>query len=141
MKIIITEKQHDTIKESLIGSKVMVYFNLHKKTFSVKKNGVVVLYADYVKLSNVNFNVRQGGKEKVRLDKEKNVHAFVIGILEDFCEYKCVDNIEEPIGDIITYNPYKHDSFVYKIDDTPIYNADDVVLINSRNKIIKISDD
>ena len=50
MKIIINEDQHQTILKSLIGSKVMVYYNLHKHTFSVKKGEIVVLHADYVKL-------------------------------------------------------------------------------------------
>jgi len=38
--------------QDLIGKKVMVYYNLHKHTFSVQYQGKVVLYADYVKLSN-----------------------------------------------------------------------------------------
>ena len=114
MKILITEQQRKNLAKSLIGEKVMVYYNLHKHTFSVQKNGIVVLHADYVKLSDVEFRVRSGGKEKVRREKSKNVHAFVIGTLMDFCEYPC-DNLPiEPNANIVTYNPYKYDSFVYK---------------------------
>ena len=40
-----------------IGLRVMVYYNLHKKTFSVQYKGRVILYADYVKLGNVEFRV------------------------------------------------------------------------------------
>ena len=61
-----------------IGLKVMVYYNLHKKTFSVQYDGRIILYADYVKLKDVEFRVREGGKEKVRKEMRKNVHAFVI---------------------------------------------------------------
>ena len=75
----------EDINQDLIGKKVMVYYNLHKKTFSVQYQGKVVLYADYVKLSNVEFRVREGGKEKVRKEMRKNVHAFVIGTLMDYC--------------------------------------------------------
>ena len=57
----------------------MVYYNLHKHTFSVTYGGRVILYADYVKLRNVEFRVRKGGKDKVRQEMRKNVHAFVIG--------------------------------------------------------------
>ena len=73
MKIIIKENQYKKLLETVtndeekqhIGDKVMVYYNLHKHTFSVQKQGLVILHADYVKLENVEFKVRPGGKEKV----------------------------------------------------------------------------
>lgn len=138
MKIVITESQRKMLADSLIGQRVKVYYNLHKHTFSVKKQELVMLHADYVKLENVEFRVRPGGKEKVRQDKSKNVHAFVIGELIDYCQYPC-DNIpEEPTGEIVTYNPYKHDSFVYLETEEPVFNASEVDMINSKNKIFVI---
>jgi len=132
MKVIITESQFDSL---FIGKKVMVYYNLHKHTFSVTYDSKVIMHADYVKLEDVEFRVRQGGKLKVRSDKSKNVHAFVIGRLLDYCEYPCYD-IPRPNGEhVITYNPYKYDSFVYKNDKTPIYHAKEVDMVNSDNKI------
>jgi len=124
--------------DSLMGQKVMVYYNLHKHTFSVQKNGLVVLHADYVKLQDVEFRVRQGGKEKVRKEKSKNVHAFVIGNLVDYCQYPCDDIPEEPTGDIVTYNPYKYDTFVYKETEEPVTYATEVDMINSKNKLFVI---
>jgi hypothetical protein len=138
MIILITEAQKKSLSNSLIGERVMVYYNLHKHTFSVQKNGIVVFHADYLKLKDVEFRVRVGGKEKVRKEKSKNVHAFVIGVLEDFCEYPCEEMPEEPVGEIITYNPYLYDSFVYKKTKEPLYNANEVVMINSKNKIFVI---
>jgi hypothetical protein len=138
MIILITEAQKKSLSNSLIGEKVMVYYNLHKHTFSVQKNGIVVFHADYLKLKDVEFRVRVGGKEKVRKEKSKNVHAFVIGILEDFCEYPCEEMPEEPVGEIITYNPYLYDSFVFRKTKEPVYNANEVVMINLKNKIFVI---
>jgi hypothetical protein len=140
MKFIITEEQNKLILDSLIGEKVMVYYNLHKHTFSVQKNGIVVMHADYVKLTNVEFRVRKGGKEKVRKEKSKNVHAFVIGNLEEYCEYPCENIPEEPVGNIVTYDPYKYDSFVYKGSKEPVFNATEVDMINSRNKLFVIEE-
>lgn len=138
MIILITESQNKILGKSLIGEKVMVYYNLNKHTFSVQKHGIVVLHADFVKLRNVEFRVRQGGKENVRKQKSKNVHAFVIGELVDFCMYPC-DNIPvEPDTDIVTYNPYLYDSFVNKETEFPIFNATEVDMINSRNKLFII---
>lgn len=138
MIILITEAQKKSLSNSLIGERVMVYYNLHKHTFSVQKNGIVVFHADYLKLKDVEFRVRVGGKEKVRKEKSKNVHAFVIGVLEDFCEYPCEEMPEEPVGEIITYNPYLYDSFVFRKTKEPVYNANEVVMINTKNKIFVI---
>lgn len=138
MRIVITEEQNKVLLDSLMGQKVMVYYNLHKHTFSVQKNGLVVMHADYVKLENVEFRVRQGGKDKVRREMSKNVHAFVIGTLVDFCQYPCNDIPDEPTGDVVTYNPYKYDTFVYKETEEPVLRASEVDMINSKNKLFVI---
>ena len=137
MKVVITESQFDNL---FLGKKVMVYYNLHKQTFSVTYDSKVIMHADYVKLGDVEFRVRKGGKEKVRSEKSKNVHAFVIGRLLDYCEYPCD---ELPVTDsnrIVTYNPYKHDSFVYKQSEEPIYGAKEVDIINSQNKLFVVKE-
>lgn len=132
MKILITEEQFDSL---FIGKRVMVYYNLHKHTFSISYGGKVIMHADKVKLSDVEFRVRQGGKEKVRGEKRKNVHAFVIGNLKEFCEFPCFDIVAPNNGLIVTYNPYKHDSFVIKSTQEPVYNARKVDMINLSDKI------
>jgi hypothetical protein len=137
MKVVITESQFDNL---FLGKKVMVYYNLHKQTFSVTYDGKVIMHADYVKLGDVEFRVRKGGKERVRSEKSKNVHAFVIGRLLDYCEYPCD---ELPVTDsnrIVTYNPYRHDSFVYKQSEEPIYGAKEVDMINSQNKLFVVKE-
>jgi len=137
MKVVITESQFDNL---FLGKKVMVYYNLHKQTFSVTYDSKVVIHADYVKLGDVEFRVRKGGKERVRLEKSKNVHAFVIGNLLDYCEYPC-DNIPNPPSDmIVTYNPYKDNSFVYKNSEEPVYRAKEVDMINSKNKLFVVKE-
>ena len=132
MNVVITESQFDSL---FLGKKVMVYYNLHKKTFSVSYDNKVILHSDYVKLGDVEFRVRTGGRNKVRTEKQKNVHAFVIGNLLEYCEYPC-DNIPNPTSNnIITYNPYKNETFVYKEGGEPIYTAKEVDMINSTNKL------
>jgi len=143
MKVLVKESQLRRIYEivvnneedDFIGKRVMAYYNLHKHTFSVRYNNKIILHADYVKLENVEFRVRPGGKERVRSEKQKNVHAFVIGDLMDFCEYPC-ENTPIPSSDVVaTYNPYKYDSFVYKGTDEPVYSAGEVEMINLKDKI------
>jgi hypothetical protein len=128
-------------EDSHIGKRVMVYYNLHKKTFSIQYKSLVIAHADYVKLKNVEFRVRQGGKEKVRAEMSKNVHAFVIGDLIDFKPYQSTD-IPSPSGSkSITYDPYKYDTFVYKDSEEPVMNAREVEMINQPGgKIFQINE-
>ena len=146
MKVLIKENQYRKLLETVtndvkehIGDRVMVYYNLHKHTFSVRSNNRVVIHADYVKLVDVEFKVRQGGREKVVQDKQKNVHSFVIGTLVDYCNYPCEDMPSEPNNNIVTYNPYKYNSFVMKDTEESVYKADIVKMINSKNKIFIIN--
>jgi hypothetical protein len=135
MKVVITESQFDSL---FIGKKVMVYYNLHKHTFSVTYDSKVIMHADYVKLGDVEFRVRKGGKERVRSEKSKNVHAFVIGTLLNYCEYPCED-IPSPSSDkVVTYNPYKYDTFVFKNTEEPVYRAQEVDMINSKDKLFVV---
>jgi len=73
-----------------------------------------------------------------RAEKSKNVHAFVIGDLLDYCEHPCKEIPSQTSDNIITYNPYKHDSFVYKKGGEPIYSAKEVDMINSTNKLFVV---
>lgn len=142
MRIIITEEQEELLKNKindLIGKKVMCYYDLHRHTFSVTYKGLVMLKADYLRLSDVEFRVRQGGKQKVRNEQRKNVHAFVIGYLDDYCEFPCDDIPEPESNEVITYNPYKYDTFVVKSTEEPIYKANEIEMINIKDKIFLIN--
>ena len=137
MQVIITESQFDNL---FLGKKVMVYYNLHKHTFSITYKSKVIMHADYVKLDDVEFRVRKGGNERVKREKQKNVHAFVIGTLMDYCEYPCDDIPNPPSDMIVTYNPYRYDSFVYKQTEEPVYRAQEVDMINSQNKLFVVKE-
>ena len=141
MKIIADEKE-GLLKNkinNLIGKKVMCYYDLHRHTFSVTYNGLVMLKADYLNLFGVEFRVREGGKQKVRDEQRKNVHAFVIGYLRDYCEFPCKDIPEPQSNEVVTYNPYKHESFVIKNTEEPIYEANEIEMINIKDKIFLIN--
>lgn len=86
-----------------------VYFNLHKRLFSVTQKNerntwVVVAHVDNIELKNVQFKVSEAGRQRVLREKRKNVHAFLEGF--PFCG---LANGFRPRK--ITYNPYKSDSF------------------------------
>ena len=50
--------------------RVYVYFNLHKKCFSVKQSGKVVSHDDCVLLKDCRFLVGDAGRERVLKEKK-----------------------------------------------------------------------
>lgn len=101
--------------------RVRVYFNLHRKLFSVQektsKGWRVWLHANQITLENVVFKVSEAGRQRVIREKKKNVHAFVEGDM--------VLDGTEPIhtSTQLSYNPYKAGSFVDRDSQTPVHKA------------------
>ena len=98
-----------------VNKKVMVYKNLHNGMFSVKQGGLVVAHVDSIMLSPAVFNVNQAGRQRVLIEKKKNVHAYVIGYVEGV-------NIDVEVGGMIpvSYNPYKFKHFYIKSTEEPV---------------------
>ena len=91
--------------------RVRVYYNLHKKCFSIQdyKTGLVTKHTNQLNLSNAMFVVRKSGNERVRSEGKKNVHAFVNGIVNDKQDYTKVG-----VSYKVRYNPYEMDYFHYE---------------------------
>ena len=90
------------------NKKIEVYFNLHKKTWSVRQSGRVIGHTDYIQVKDPQFVVSQKGNERVRREKKKNVHAFVRGYVENRLP------VFPSKMRFVTYNPYKNSSFVVR---------------------------
>lgn len=110
--------------------RVEIYWNLHKKMYSVRnvKTGRVVAHTYTATVTNPEFVVRQSGNRKVRETGVKNVHAFVRG------ELYSLDVIDDMwIMDRITYNPYKYTTFVHQDNEQPIRKAKLAALMTRAN--------
>ena len=99
--------------------KVDVYFNLHRKLFSIRacegpNKGRVIAHRETVTLLQPQFKVSQAGRARVLREKRKKVHATVRGTWEqdDFILPVLAKRIQQR-GNEITYNPYKMSSFSY----------------------------
>ena len=106
--------------------RVEVYFNLHKYIWSVRscKTGRVMLHTDEVHIDNPTFVVRKAGRERVLREGKKNVHAFVRGDITVFNDFD-PDYVDYTL---VSYNPYKFDTFVDAIDTRPVRTAKRAVL-------------
>lgn len=117
--------------------KVFVYFNLHRKCFSVKalegaKKGRVVAHVNDAIVYNPTFKVSEAGRQRVLRERKKNVHAGVVGqwYEGEFNAKRCAE-LMEYTGRAVTYNPYRFDSFVYKNTETPINDQPRVAALHS----------
>ena len=134
----------DDLRDAL-GLKCFVYFNLHKKCFSVKalegpSKGRVVAHADMVYMENCIFKVSEAGRRRVLREKRKNVHAGIVGVVRPFPvgrnfalnprfwdmsdeRAEFLSNPSNYVG--VKYNPYQYRTFV-KADNpaVPVASAD-----------------
>ena len=114
--------------------RVFVYFNLHKRRWSLKamdgpSKGRVVAHADKVLLRDCVFRVSEAGRQRVLQTKRKAVHAGVVGDLEAFTGVPTPAAGWQPSrpwmledarlaryavehGEQVFYDPYKVASFV-----------------------------
>ena len=85
---------------------VLCYRNLHKGCLSVVQDGRVKCHVPNIILKDCEFVVRPAGRDKVRKEKKKNVHAFLKGypIPSQESHYTANDGWE-----VVNYNPYKMD--------------------------------
>ena len=111
--------------------RVEVYWNLHKKCFSVRdcKTGRVIEHTNLLWLTNPKFVVRKSGRDRVLREGRKNVHAFVRG---DYGTIKWEDSWLQWKG--ATYNPYKYSTFVDRETEKPLDSAEYAMLESVNNK-------
>ena len=108
-----------------------IYRNLHRgEAFSIQDRGIVVdRLTDIIALS-ICFKVSEPGRQRVLLQKQKNVHAFVV------CEsYTACTEQDISALTLITYNPYLNSSFM--MNGEPIYNAEAVLFTGGKCYLIK----
>ena len=117
----------------MIGKQVQVYFNLHKKCYSVrdKKTRLVIAHVNKISLGDVIFKVSEKGRQRVLEEQRKNVHAIVEGTILSYDAFK-----RDMRG--VTYNPYMYSTFITRADKQPIKTANEVYMLVTNNKKARI---
>lgn len=117
--------------------KVFVYFNLHKKCWSVRalegeNKGFVVNHLDVVYLREASPKVSESGRQRVLAEKQKNVHAGIVGRIV------LPMNFEGDESEQITYNPYRYETFVYCEDRSKKFENSEWCKMDSTGKIPRV---
>ena len=82
-------------------------------------------------MTDARFHVQPAGRKRVLKEKRKNVHAYISGKLKETFWFTQAPKYVWTAKQRVTYNPYKHKSFVDKLTLEPIANAE-VVHIQDR---------
>jgi hypothetical protein len=122
----------------LVHAKYFVYWNLHKKCWSMKnkKTGIVDGHANTVVLHGCTLKVSATGRDRVRQEKRKNVHAGIIGEPIDIkpCD-QFGDELPVESRKELLYNPYKYDGFVLAEKPSSIVREADWVEMLPNGKV------
>ena len=128
-------------KQNPEGLKCFVYFNLHRKVWSIKalegpNKGRVIAHSSMVEMSDCSFKVSEAGRQRVLREKRKNVHAGIVGTVRTIGENVApltrttmrreanyIRHGGHPTYSPITYNPYKFSTFVRRSTETPVTSA------------------
>lgn len=123
--------------------RVFVYRNLTKKCYSIKAmegpfKGRVIAHANYLRIKNATFKVSEKGRERVRRERKKYVHAGILGEwdvyvnrdAETMFQYSVCLSPVTSVRETVSYNPYAEGpaAFVTR-DGVPVHRADDVILV------------
>lgn len=109
-------------------AKLYVYWNLHRKCFSVRYKGKVIEHTDRIYLKDVEFKVSEKGRRRVLAERKKNVHAFVCGYRRPSRDYLREGSISVfPVK----YNPYENDSFINRSTGLKITKSKCALLVVS----------
>lgn len=128
-------------KQNPEGLKCFVYFNLHRKVWSIKalegpNKGRVIAHSTVVEMSDCTFKVSEAGRQRVLAEKRKNVHAGIVGVVRTILENTHgivrgglraeAHNVvygAHPTYSPVTYNPYKYSTFVQRSTEQPVTTA------------------
>lgn len=84
-----------------------IYWNSHRKVWSIRQKGLIVGHATSLVLENVIFRVSETGRQRVIREKRKSVHAIVRGKRVPLKRaVQCAIRVR--------YNPYRDKTFVTK---------------------------
>jgi hypothetical protein len=100
------------------------YRNLHTNTWSLlsRATGRIEAHPTEIIMADPKLVVQPAGVKRVRAEKRKHVHAYVRGRALSDTECKSF-NLADYTWTRITYNPYKHTTFVYAEQNEPIHAA------------------
>lgn len=103
---------------------VRVFKNWKLGCYNIMQSGKLLASARQVRLSGVEFLVRESGRKRMLERGKKNVHAYAIGRLVDYVHPDESRELSKIDGRDVFYNPFQFASFVDGETRAPVTWAD-----------------
>lgn len=122
--------------------RVFVYFNLHKKLWSVKAlegadKGRVIAHKRMLTLANATPRVSEKGRQRVLQERRKNVHAGIVGDWDVVGEDINLPADRKYLGRLY-YNPYYVKAFQLENKD---WDGSQYAVFDSSDRGLYVYDD
>ena len=103
---------------------VRVFKNWKLGCYNIMQSGKLLTSARQVRLSGVEFLVRESGRRRMLENGRRNVHAYAVGTLVDYVHPEESRDLDKVSGRGVFYNPHKFSSFVDDETEAPVMAAD-----------------
>lgn len=103
---------------------VRVFRNWKRGCYNIMQGGRVVACAREVRLRQVEFRVREPGRQRMLRLRRRNVHAYAVGWLLDHVHPQEGRALGAIAGRTLFYDPYRFSSFVDAESHLPIRYAE-----------------
>ncbi len=115
----------DVLRQVIDQTKpVRVFKNWKLGCYNIMQDGKLLASARQVRLSGVEFLVRESGRKRMLERGRRNVHAYAVGRLVDFVHPEEPRELGRMAGRGIVYHPYRFACFVDDETQNPITCAD-----------------
>lgn len=105
------------------GRPVRVFLNWKRGCYSIFQDGLVRASAREVRLADVEFRVREAGRQRMLRERRRNVHAFAVGRLVDYVHPDDPRRLAGLGGRGVVYDPYRCATFVDRETGSPVAGA------------------
>lgn len=103
---------------------VRVFKNWKLGCYNIMQSGKLLTSARQVRLSGVEFLVRESGRKRMLENGRRNIHAYAVGTLVDYVHPAESRDLDKITGRGVFYDPYKFSSFVDFETEYPVTAAD-----------------
>lgn len=104
--------------------RVRVYWNYRHRCYSLFQGGAVRASARQVELAEVEFHVRESGRQKMLREKRKVIHAFAVGRLVGWVHPSEPRDLAPFFGTRVGYDPHVCGAFICLDSAEPVHCAD-----------------
>ena len=106
---------------------VRVFKNWKLGCWNIMQDGRLCASARQVRLCDVQFRVRESGRQRALREGRRNVHAWAVGLLVESLHPEETGSLGEAHAREVMYDPWRGATFVDRVSGAAVHAAEDVL--------------